>query len=109
MEVSRGDIVTVALSGAYGKPRPALVVQADDFAALPSMTVLPLTSEWHDWPLFRITVEPSPTNGLERRSQIMIDKTVTVPRAKIGRRLGSADSAILDAVGEALARFLAIR
>ena len=59
MEVRRGDLVTIALSGDYGKPRPALVVQADEFALLPSVTVLRLTSELHDWPLLRVTVGPS--------------------------------------------------
>lgn len=43
--IQRGDLVVVALSGDYGKPRPALVVQSDDFQALPSVTVLRITSE----------------------------------------------------------------
>ncbi|HZU89672.1 MAG TPA: type II toxin-antitoxin system PemK/MazF family toxin [Stellaceae bacterium] len=106
--MSRGDFVTVALSGDYGKPRPALIIQADAFAALPSVTVLPLTSELHDWPLFRVTVEAEPHNGLEKRSQIMVDKAVTVPRMKIGRRIGSADAATLCAVDAVLAKFLGL-
>jgi mRNA interferase MazF len=106
MEISRGDLVTVALPGDYGKPRPALIIQADVFAALPSVTVLPLTSELHDWPLFRVTVEAESHNGLEKRSQIMIDKATTVRRAKIGRRIGSANAETLRAVDAALAKFL---
>lgn len=106
--MSRGDLVTAALSGDYGKPRPALIIQADAFAELPSATVLPLTSELHDWPLFRVIVEAGPHNGLERRSQIMIDKAVTVPRAKIGRRIGSIDTATLRAVDTALMKFLGL-
>jgi mRNA interferase MazF len=47
-------------------------------------------------------------NGLERRSQIMIDKAATVPRTKIGRRLGSIDAAVMEAVDRALASFLGI-
>jgi mRNA interferase MazF len=108
MEISRGDLVAVALSGDYGKPRPALIVQADAFAELPSVTVLPLTSAVHDWPLFRVTIEAEPHNGLEKRSQIMIDKAVTVPRIKIGHRIGSADAATLRAVDDALAKFLGL-
>lgn len=108
MELSRGDLVTVALSGDYGKPRPALIIQADAFAALPSVTVLPLTSELRDWPLFRIMIEAGPRSGLERHSQIMIDKAVTVPRAKIGRRIGGADTETLRAAGAALAKFLGL-
>jgi mRNA interferase MazF len=74
MEVTRGDLVTIALSGDYGKLRPALVVQADAFDALTSVTVLRLTSELHDWPLFGITVEAARGAGLQRRSQVMIER-----------------------------------
>lgn len=54
----RGDIVTAAASGDYGKPRPALIIQHDLYAALPSVTVLPLTSFLEDAPLLRITIQP---------------------------------------------------
>ena len=33
----RGDIVVVALQGDSGKPRPAVVIQADWFEALPTV------------------------------------------------------------------------
>ncbi|HVH74126.1 MAG TPA: type II toxin-antitoxin system PemK/MazF family toxin [Stellaceae bacterium] len=108
MEVSRGDLVTVVIPGDYGKPRPALVVQSDAFAELPSLTVLPLTSDLQSAPLVRLTVEPSPENGLERASQIMIDKAVTVPRAKIGRRVGGVDAVTMREIGSALAVFLGL-
>ena len=108
MEIRRGDLVTIALSGDYGKPRPALVVQDDAFAALPSVTVLRVTSDLHDWPLFRVTIEPNAANGLQRRSQIMIDKTATVPRAKIGQRIGRANRSTMQAVSKALGNFLGI-
>jgi hypothetical protein len=61
--VKRGDLVTVVTSGDYGKPRPALIVQSDTYAEHPSITVLPLTSELHDMPLLRVTVEPSESTG----------------------------------------------
>jgi mRNA interferase MazF len=108
MEVRRADLVTIALSGDYGKPRPALVVQADAFDALTSVTVLRLTSELHDWPLFRITVEPGADTGLQKRSQVMIDKAATVPRSRIGRRIGRLDAATMQAVNAALMRFFGI-
>ena len=66
-------MVTVATLGDYGKPRPALIVQADAYAEHPSITVLPLTSELHDMPLLRITVEPGEGTGLRLRSQIMVE------------------------------------
>ena len=106
--MKRGDLVAVALSGDYGKPRPALIVQADHFAALPSMAVLPLTSELHEEDLIRITVLPSRQNGLRRPSQIMIDKISTVPRARVGKRIGQLEAGAMRSVGEALNIFLAL-
>jgi len=106
--VKRGDLVTIAVSGDYGKPRPALVIQADAFDLHPSVTVLPLTSELHDAPLFRVTVGPGKGTGLDKRSQVMVDKATTVPRAKIGSRFGKVDGPTLQAVNQALRGFLGI-
>jgi mRNA interferase MazF len=108
MEVRRGDLVTAAIPGDYGEPRPAVVIQDDAFDALPSVTVLPLTGDLRNSPLVRITVDPSPQNGLERRSQIMVDKSATIARPKIGRTIGRLDRATMDAVDTALARFLGL-
>ena len=106
--MNRGDLVTAVFSGTYGKPRPALIVQSDTFAELLSVTVLPLTTYLQPAPLIRITLEAGGANGLERRSQIMIDKATTVARTKIGRRLGSIDTTVMEAVDRALASFLGI-
>ena len=102
----RGDLVTVVVSGDYGKPRPALIIQDDAFDEHPSVIVLPLTSELHDAPLFRITIDPGKSTGLKKRSQAMIDKTITVPREKLGEKIGSVDRATLAAIGDALRVFL---
>lgn len=107
--MSRGDIVTVVLPGAYGKPRPALLVQDDAFEALPSATLLPITSDVRDLPPIRITIEPGPESGLKRPSQVQIDKIMTVPRTKVGRRIGSIHEPALEEVDAALARFLGLR
>jgi mRNA interferase MazF len=109
MEMKRGDVVAVALPGDYGKPRPALIIQADPFAALPSITVLPLTSELHDAHLLRVTVQPDDDNGLRRTSQVMVDKASTVPRARIGQRMGRLDPVSMQMIDVALARFLGLR
>jgi mRNA interferase MazF len=106
--MKRGDLVTVAVSGDYGKPRPALVIQADVFDEHPSVTVLPLTSEIHAAPLFRVTVEPSEQTGLRADSQIMVDKATTVPRSKLGLRMGQVNSATMEAVDTALRGFLGL-
>src|SRR5580700_8058517 len=105
----RGQFVVVATSGDYGKPRPALVVQSDLFAELPSVVICPLTTTLRDdADQFRLDVAPSPRNGLREPSQIAIDKITVVPAAKIGAAIGDADDALLLRVNRALALFLSI-
>jgi mRNA interferase MazF len=104
----RGELVTIAIGGDYGKPRPALVIQSDAFADLPSVTVLRITSELHEWPLLRITVTPNAANGLRELSQIMIDKAATVPRAKLGPCIGRLEADTLRSVERALQAFLGL-
>lgn len=106
MEISRGDIVAIAIAGDYGKPRPALVIQHDAFGDLESVVVLRITSAVHDLPLFRVDIEPTAANGLRKRSQVMIDKPAAVPKGKIGRRIGQLDADTLCEVSLALRRFL---
>ena len=106
--MQRGDLVTVVTPGDYGKPRPALVIQADAFAALPSVTVLRLSSEIIAAPLIRITVEPTADNGLRTTSQVMVDKSTTIPREKVGRIIGRLDEAALRAVEGALLGFFGL-
>lgn len=108
INIKRGDIITIAVSGDYGKPRPALVVQADEFAAIPSVTVLRLTSELYDENLLRITVMPHKENGLRVASQVCIDKAVTIPKDKIGKRIGTLDATILKIVSRSLSIFLGL-
>jgi mRNA interferase MazF len=102
----RGDLVTVAIQGAYGKPRPALVIQSDLFAEHPAVTILPVTSGLRDTPLFRIGVLPSAENGLHKPSQVMVDKPQSVPRENVGVVIGHLDDEAMLAVNRALAVFL---
>jgi len=106
--VRRGDLVTIALQGDFGKPRPGLVIQSDLFEEHPSVTVLPVTSELREGPLFRITVLPDERNGLKKPSQVMVDKAQTVPREKIGETFGQLDDDAMLSVNRALAVFLGI-
>ena len=106
--LKRGDLVVVAMSGDYGKPRPALV-QADLFnVAHASVTLVPVTSTIVDAPLFRLTVVPSPGNGLRALSQIMIDKVTTVAGARIGPTIGRVEDDVLLQVSRALALWVGI-
>ena len=104
--MKRGDLVTIALQGDYGKFRPAVVVQSDFFSEHPSLTILPITSELRSVPLFRIMIEPTEGNNLKKRSQVMVDKVQTVPCDKIGPTFGRLDDALMLAVNRALAVWL---
>jgi mRNA interferase MazF len=104
----RGDLITVALHGDAGKPRPALVIQADHFAGLPTLVVLPLTSTLLDLPLVRVTIEPSPLTGLQQPSQVMISRPQVMLRAKANRVIGRIDDATLLEVTRRLAVLLGI-
>ncbi len=104
----RGDLVTIALKGDLGKPRPALIIQSDLFDAHPSVTILPVTSELRDVPLFRVSVQPSKSNGLSKLSQIMVDKPQSVAREKIGEAFGRLDDETMMSVNRALAIFIGV-
>ena len=107
--MKRGDVVTVAVAGDYGKPRPAVVVQTDllnDTHA--SVVVCLVTSTVLEAPLLRLTVEPSPRTGLHQRSQIMADKLVTVRRDKIGARIGVLEEETMLGLSRALAFVMGI-
>jgi mRNA interferase MazF len=62
-----------------------------------------MTSELMDAPDFRVTVEPSSANGLRARSQVMVDKPVTVRRKRIGQVMGCLAAADMARLNVALA------
>jgi len=102
--MKRGDVVTVAAAGDYGKPRPAVIVQTD---ALPdshaSVVVCQMTSVLSPASDFRVEIEPSDTNGLRVRSQVMVDKPVTISRGRVGQRIGRLGANDLGRLNTAIA------
>jgi mRNA interferase MazF len=107
--LKRGDIVLVALPGDFGKPRPALVVQSDLVpATYRTVTLLPITSEIVSAPEFRVSLGPSLATGLRKPSQVMVDKTMTHLRTKVGDVIGSVDGDTLSRVNRALALWLGL-
>lgn len=102
--MKRGDVVTVAATGDYGKPRPAVIVQTD---ALPpehaSVVVCQMTSDLTDAPDFRVTIEPGQKNGLRARSQVMADKPVTIRRERVGQQIGHLEDKDIARLNIALA------
>ncbi|SDD95934.1 type II toxin-antitoxin system PemK/MazF family toxin [Rhodospira trueperi] len=104
----RGDLVTVAVPGDFGKPRPALVIQADGYPATATVTVLLLSGTRIDAPMIRLDVDPGPDNGLRKPSQVMVDKAMTVRRERMSDPFGRLDEDTLLAVTRSLALFLGI-
>ncbi|HRP98122.1 MAG TPA: type II toxin-antitoxin system PemK/MazF family toxin [Rhodocyclaceae bacterium] len=104
----RGDLVTIAMQGNFGKPRPALVIQADQYGELETVTVLPVTSTLIVAPLIRITIQPGAENGLQKPSQVMVDKVMTVKRDKAGPTFGRVDADAMVEIERCLAVFLGI-
>jgi mRNA interferase MazF len=87
--VKRGEIWTMAGGPGYAsKPRPAVIIQDDGFSETLSIAVCPLTSEPVEAPILRILVEPTPENGLRNTSRLMVDKVTTVPKSRLGQRIG---------------------
>ena len=104
----RGDLVTVSVSGDFGKPRPALVVQSDYFPATATVTVLLISGTLVDAPFLRLTIQPSRQNCLTKPSQVMIDKSMTVLRQKVGEPFGRLDDDEMLSVTRSLAVFIGL-
>ena len=105
----RGEIWTVAGGADYaGKPRPAVIVQDDEFDVTRSVTACLFTTDPTEAPLFRIRVEPSERNGLRAASSLMVDKLTTVSRAKLGVRVGRLDVEDVVRLNQAVLVFLGL-
>ncbi|MEO5374014.1 MAG: type II toxin-antitoxin system PemK/MazF family toxin [Alphaproteobacteria bacterium] len=107
--MKRGEIWTVAGGNGYaGKPRPAVIVQDDRFSENASVTLCTFTTDETEAPLFRLVIAPSPMNGLNTVSRLMVDKITTVSRGKLGQRVGHLDDADMVRLNRAMMVFLGL-
>ncbi len=107
--MKRGEVWTVAGGKDYAaKPRPVVIIQDDRFDATDSITVCAFTTDSTDAPLFRLPVPPTEGNGLRPSCRLMVDKVTTVPKAKLGRRLGTLEDAQMLQMNRAIMVFLGI-
>ncbi len=105
----RGEIWTVSGGKHYaGKPRPAVILQDDRFDATTSVTVCVFTTDVTEAPLFRLPVEPNERNGLRVACRLMVDKVTTVPKSKIGKRVGTLDEEDVLRLNQAVLVFLGL-
>ena len=111
--MKRGDIHTVAGGKDYaGKPRPVVIVQDDRFDGTDSITICAFTTDATEAPLFRLAVAPNARNGLRvtlhTTCRLMADKVTTVPKAKLGARIGRLDDADIRRLNQAVLVFLGL-
>jgi mRNA interferase MazF len=107
--MKRGEIWTVAGGKDYaGKPRPAVVLQDDRFDKTDSVTICAFTTDPTDAPLFRLLVEPTESNGLRAPCRLMVDKITTVPKTRLGVRVGRLADEDMVRLNRAVLVFLGI-
>ena len=101
--MKRGDVVWMVIPGELGKPRPGIIVQANELGEnTTSVLVCPMSSDVQNNVRLRPVIEPSGGNGLRVRSQIMTDKMLALRRGRLRRVLGSIDSEASDRLDRAL-------
>jgi mRNA interferase MazF len=107
--MKRGEIWTLAGGGDYArKPRPAVIVQDNQFHSIKSITICGFTTNLTDAPLFRVAVEPSERNGLRSPCHLMADKVMTVRKTRLGARIGQLDNEDMVRLNRALMVFLGL-
>jgi mRNA interferase MazF len=106
--LKRGQIVLVRSSdGPATKARPCLIIQrSSTLDAALKVTVCPLSSEIRIGSSIRPLINPSPTNGLHRISQIELDWIYTFWKADFRDVVGCLDESELRRVDEALKQWL---
>ena len=107
--MKRGEIWTVAGGNGYaGKPRPAVIIQDDAFDATASIIVCALTTDPVDAPLFRVPIEPDTDNGLRSPCRLMVDKITSLPKSRLGKRIGRLDDEDVVRLNRAALVFLGL-
>jgi mRNA interferase MazF len=102
MALRRGDIVIVA-HGEFGRPRPAIVVQANELGEdTTTVLVCPITSLVTERLPVRPIIEPDEKSGLRARSQIMTDKMFAVRRERVRQVIGAIGANSTDQLASAL-------
>ena len=101
--MKRGDVVIATGPGFGKKPRPFVVMQADAYAILPTLILLPISSELADPPSrLRVPLKPGEANGLRKKCEVSAELPVTVRIDRVHQHIGQLDSEDLLRVEQAL-------
>jgi mRNA interferase MazF len=105
-QLRRGVVVLVRLPG--DKARPAVVLRSDALARLPCATVVAFTTTAYAEPDLRLPVAPTPENGLQQLSFVMIDWPQTIRAEHMGEIIGRLDHVTLEVIAGRVAVVLGI-
>jgi mRNA interferase MazF len=114
MDIRRGDIFLANLDPTIGREqagtRPVLVVQCDlANERIPTVTVVPLTSNLHTGRfLFTVPVSTAET-GLPKDSVVLVFHVRTLDKKRLIRRMGHLEPQTMAQVDRALALHLDLR
>ena len=107
--MKRGEIWTVAGGNGYaGKPRPAVIIQDDAFEGTGLIIVCALTTDSTNAPLFRLPIKPNEANGLRAPCRLMVDKITSLPKSRLGKRIGQLDDGDIVGLNRAALVFLGL-
>jgi mRNA interferase MazF len=101
--VKRGDVVLVVVPSELGRPRPGVIVQADEFSKdLSTVFICPVSSDVQEKLPLRPIIEAKTSNGLRLRSQIMTDKMIALRQDRVRQIIGHIDSETSEQLDRAL-------
>ena len=109
MLIKRGEIWSVLWTGLAGKPRPALVIQAEEYRLTETDILALITSTENEASALRVPVKADESNGLQKDSFICLDKLMAIPLANLGKCYGKVSDEIMQEVSERLVKILGIR
>ena len=110
MRWKRGDVILAVFQGKLGKPRPAVILHANEYIqAHVTLLVCPFTTYLADSPNYRPTIVPSSENGLEETSQVMTDKTTHLDKTAMRGVIGTLSGSDMSQVEAALINITGLR
>lgn len=113
MTLRRGEIHWIEFPPSAAREqagrRPAIIIQADTSGSLPTVFVVPLTTNARAsrYP-GTFAVEPSGTNGLQVQSVVLAFQLRAIDRTRVGERLGYLEPQDLTALEDHLRSLLSL-
>jgi mRNA interferase MazF len=108
MQINRGEIWSVAWTNIARKPRPALVIQAEEYRLTETDILALITTTENEASALRIPIKADENNGLLHDSFICLDKLMAIPLANLGKCYGKVSDEVMHEVNARLIKILGI-